>query len=77
MYNDIMLLKCSNSGIREGPFDFNGGGGILKKKIIRTVIRTIKIDRMTKQTKKYPGRCEKRRARKCQKTNGHKLTFDI
>ena len=40
--------------VRERPFDFYGGGGAedFLKKIIRTVIRTNKIDRMTKQTKK-------------------------
>ena len=57
-----------------------GGGGQddFLKKIIKTVIRTNKIDRMTKQTKKnIQDGVKKRRARKCQKTNGHKLTFDI
>ena len=46
-----------------------GGGGPedFLKKIIRTVIRTNKIDRMTKQTKKYPGRCEKKTGKKMSK----------
>ena len=39
--------------VRERPFDFYGGGPEdFLKNIIRTVIRTNKIDRMTKQTKK-------------------------
>ena len=38
--------------LRERPFDFNGGGEEdFLKIIIRTAIRTNKIDRMTKQTK--------------------------
>ena len=63
-------------------FFFLGGGGgggqeDFLKKIIRSVIRTNKIDRMTKQTKKnIQDGVKKRRARKCQKTNGQKLKFD-
>ena len=55
-----------------------GGGGEedFLKKIIRTVIRTNKIDRMTKQTKKYPGRCEKKTGKKMSKDKWA-LTFDI
>ena len=57
--------------LRERPFDFYGGGGGQEdflKKIIRTVIRTNKIDRMTKQTKKkYPGQCEKKTGKKMSK----------
>ena len=47
----IYLSPCTLFAVRERPFDFMGGGDFLKK-IIRTVIRRNKIDRMTKQTKK-------------------------
>ena len=68
--------------LRERAFDFYGGGGGRQedflKKIIRTVTRTNKIDKTTKQTKtNIQDGVKKRWTRKCPKTNGHKLTFDI
>ena len=64
---------------RERPFDFYVVGRKFKKKISDKVH---KISRMIKQTKFFiqdgvKKDVKKRRARKCQQTNGHKLTFDI
>ena len=46
-----MFILCQLC-LRERPFDFNGGQEDFLKKIIKTVIITNKIDRMTKQTKR-------------------------
>ena len=56
---------------------YGGGQEDVLKKVIRTVIRTNKIDGMIKQTNNFQDGVKKRRTRKCQKTNGHILTFDI
>ena len=63
--------------IRERPFDFYGAGaGRYFEKNNQESDKDKQNRQDDQANKKYPGRCEKRRARKCQKTNGHKLTID-
>ena len=65
------------TSIRERPFDFYGGAGRFFEKNNQDSDKD-KQNRQDDQANKknIQDGVKKRRARKCQKTNGHKLTYN-